>query len=155
MPDRKEYLTKEKYDELNKELEYLKKDKRREVAESLESAKSLGDLSENAEYHEARDMQAEIEDRIAKLESVLKFAEIVSGGGTSAVTIGSKITLLKEKDNSEHAFAVVGSEESDLGTGKISIHSPLGAAAIGKRRGESFEVNTPKGLVKYKITKLS
>lgn len=155
MTERKEYLTKEKFDELNRELDSLKKDKRREVAENLESAKSLGDLSENAEYHEAREMQAKLEDRIATLEIVLKSAEVVSGGGTSAVSVGSKMTLLKESDGSEHSFVVVGSEESDLGTGKVSIHSPLGSAALGKKKGDSFEVTTPKGKVRYKILKLS
>ena len=95
MTDAKEYLTKEKYEELGKELEYLKKTKRREVAEALEYAKSMGDLAENQEYQEARDMQAGVEDRIAKLENILKHAEImgVHKGGT--VTIGSTVVVKK------------------------------------------------------------
>src|SRR3989338_6912970 len=113
MVDQKEYLTKERFEELSKELDQLKKVKRREVAESLENAKALGDLSENAEYHEARDMQAEIEDRIAKLEQVLKFAEIISSSGSETVAVGSKITVKRESDGTLNEFTIVGSEETD------------------------------------------
>src|SRR3989338_6050168 len=100
MSDKNSYLTKEKYDALTKELETLKTDKRREIAESLEYSKSLGDLSENAEYHEARALQAELEDKIAKLESVIRSAVIIGENkrGDKA-EIGSKITI--EKDGSK------------------------------------------------------
>src|SRR5438105_12462404 len=106
-----EYLTKEKFEELTKELEYLKGQKRKEVAESLEYAKGLGDLSENAEYHEARETQANIEDRIAKLESILKTAVIMTDKHGSTVSVGSTIVVQKEKDHSKSTYILVGSEE--------------------------------------------
>ena len=149
--DEKEYLTKEKYQALSEELEYLKKTKRREVAEQLEYAKSLGDLSENAEYYEARDMQGVVEDRIQKLEAVLKNAVIVSSHGTEAVAIGSVVTVTKGENNDEKIYTIVGGEESDLASGKISVHSLFGETIIGKKRGESFTYNAPSGSITYKI----
>ena len=102
--EEKEYLTKEKHKALSEELEYLKKTKRREVAEQLEYSKSLGDLSENAEYHEARDMQGVVEDRIQRLESVIKNATIVSSHGTEVVAIGSVVTVAKNEDKGEKIY---------------------------------------------------
>src|SRR3989344_9611253 len=99
MTDAKEYLTKEKYEELGKELEYLKKTKRREVAEALEYAKSMGDLAENQEYQEARDMQAGVEDRIGKLENILKHAEIMGAHKGNVVSIGSTVVVRKSGDD--------------------------------------------------------
>ncbi len=154
MDDKAEYLTKEKFTELEKELKELKTARRKEVAESLEYAKSLGDLSENAEYHEARENQANVEDRIAKLEAMLKSAVIVSLHHSEAVGIGSTVHLEKEKDKTRSKFKIVGSEEANLAENKLSIHSPLGSAMMGKRKGERFRVNTPVGTVDYKITDL-
>jgi transcription elongation factor GreA len=147
----KEYLTKEKHKTLSEELDYLKKTKRREVAEQLEYAKSLGDLSENAEYHEARDMQGVVEDRIQKLESILKNATIISSHGTDIVVVGSVTTVIKTGDKNEKTYTIVGGEESDFVTGKISVHSPFGEAILGKKKGESFSYNAPSGPVTYKI----
>src|SRR3989338_10209390 len=107
--DEKEYLTKEKHKALSEELEYLKKTKRREVAEQLEYAKSLGDLSENAEYHEARDMQGVVEDRIQKVENILKSAVIISSHDTSAVAVGSVLTVAKVGEKDEKVYTMVGS----------------------------------------------
>ena len=152
--EEKEYLTKERHKTLSEELEYLKKTKRREVAEQLEYAKSLGDLSENAEYHEARDMQGIVEDRIQKLESILKNAIIVSSHGTDAVAVGSVVTVSKGGDKSEKVYTVVGGEESDLSSGKISIHSPFGEAVVGKKKGQSFTYNAPSGPITYKIIEI-
>jgi len=149
--DNREYLTKEKFKTLSDELEYLKKTKRREVAEQLEYAKSLGDLSENAEYHEARDMQGMVEDRIQKLEAVLKNAIIVSVHKTDAVAIGSEITVSKIGDKTEKVYSIVGGEESDLASGKISVHSPFGSAVVGKKKGETFNFNAPSGTITYKV----
>ena len=148
----KSYLTKEKHEALAKELELLKTDKRREVAESLEYAKSLGDLSENAEYNEARALQAELEDKISKLENILRDAVIVSDSkhGEKA-EIGSKITIEKEGAKERMTYNIVGSEESDLQNGKISSSSPLGAAILGKKKGDKISINTPKGAAKYTI----
>ncbi|MEK7635013.1 MAG: transcription elongation factor GreA [Patescibacteria group bacterium] len=150
----KEYLTKEKYKTLSEELEYLKKTKRREVAEQLEYAKSLGDLSENAEYHEARDIQGVVEDRINKLEAVLKNATIISSHGTDVVAVGSVVTVSKNGDKSEKIYTIVGGEESDLATGKISVHSPFGESIMGKKKGDHFSYNAPSGSITYKIIEI-
>ncbi|OHA91224.1 MAG: hypothetical protein A2758_01995 [Candidatus Zambryskibacteria bacterium RIFCSPHIGHO2_01_FULL_49_18] len=157
-----EYLTKEKFAELEKELQNLKTAKRKEIAESLEYAKSLGDLSENSEYHEARDAQAALEDRISRLEKILKTASIVSVQNGGAVGVGSVITVEKESDpryaggsseasKSKKTYTLVGSEEADASAGKISARSPLGQAAFGKKRGETFSFETPGGTMSYKI----
>lgn len=151
MQAEREYLTKEKFDELTKELEYLKTTKRKEIAESLEYAKSLGDLSENQEYHEARDAQAVIEDRINRLESILKSASIVSTHDTSLVAVGSVIMVEKEGTKAKNSYTIVGSEEADASVGKISMRSPLGSAALGKKKGETFSFQTPSGTASYKI----
>lgn len=147
----KEYITKEKQKELMEELEYLKKTKRKEVAEQLEYAKSLGDLSENAEYHEARETQGIIEDRIQKIESVLKNAEVVSNHKTDAVAVGSSVTVQKDGSKNELNYTIVGGEESDLANGKISVRSPFGMAIIGKKKGDEFSYDAPVGKIKYKI----
>jgi len=152
MTDEHEYLTKEKYEAFEGELHTLKTVRRKEVAENLEYAKGLGDLSENAEYHEARDMQASTEDRIAKLEMILKSATIVSSHDTTSVSIGSVLTVHKEGEKDKKILTIVGSEESDNSQGKISVKSPFGVAALGKKKGESFSFATPSGTMTYKIT---
>lgn len=154
MTEEKQYLTKEKLKELQDELEYLKRDKRREVAENLEYAKSMGDLSENAEYQEAREMQASIEERIGKLEQILKHAVIMEEHHGGVVTIGSTVVVQKQGDNSNSTYKIVGSEEADIASGKISNNSPLGLALIGKKKGEMFDFSTPKGKVSYKIVEV-
>ena len=153
MKEEREYLTKEKFEQLKKELDELKTVKRKEVAESLDYARGLGDLSENAEYHEARETQANIEDRIAKLESILKNATIMSAESTHGehVRIGSMVVLEKQGDKNNKKFKIVGSEESDMATGKLSNRSPLGAAVLGKKVGETFSFNSPGGTMTYKI----
>ncbi len=153
MSEEHEYLTQAKYDEFKVELQQLKTVRRKEVAENLEYAKALGDLSENAEYHEARDMQASVEDRIARLEMMLKSASIISSHDTDSVTIGSVVTV--KKGNTEKVFTFVGSEEADMAQGKISVKSPLGAAALGKKKGESFSFKTPSGMMEYKVTDIT
>jgi transcription elongation factor GreA len=147
----KEYLTQDKYNELQAELLELKTIRRKEVAEHLEHARSLGDLSENAEYHEAREEQAQTEARILQLESILKSAVIVKHTSGDVVEVGSKVTVKKEGETKTNEFTLVGSEEADMSAGKISHHSPFGAALLKKTKGETFEFQTPKGTVKYKI----
>src|SRR3989338_8416324 len=151
MHQEQEYLTKEKFKALGKELEHLKTVKRKEAAEALEYAKSLGDLSENQEYQEARDSQAILEDRISRLEAILKSAKIVSAQGTNLIAVGSVITVEKDSDKSHKSYTIVGSEEADATNGKISINSPLGIAAMGKSKGETFSFETPSGMMSYKI----
>ena len=150
MNTEKEYLTKEKFEEFKNELEVLKTTKRKEIAEALEYAKSLGDLSENAEYHDARDAQARVEDRINHLEELLKTASIISYTGTNTVQVGSVATIQKP-DGSKTVYALVGSEEADVSVGKISVRSPLGLAVMGKSKGESFSFKTPAGTMTYKV----
>src|SRR3989344_210105 len=154
MPDQKEYLSKQKFQELREELEHLKKVKRKEVAEDLEYAKSLGDLSENAEYHEARELQASIEDRILKLENILSSAVIMTLHHSEVVGIGSTVVVEREGDNKRHKFEMVGSEESDVASGRLSIHSPMGEAMVGKKNGETFSFMSPKGKMTYKIVNI-
>ncbi len=154
MADKKEYLTKEKFEEFTKELNELKTVKRKEIAEHLEYAKSLGDLSENAEYQEAREEQAMIEDRIQKLESMLKSAEIMSIHHSEKVDVGAAVTIERDGDSRRTSFKIVGSEEADVKQGKLSIRSPLGEAMLDKKKGEKFSVKTPKGVVNYHIVSI-
>lgn len=149
-----EYLTQEKFDQFKNELNELKTTKRTEIAKALEYAKSLGDLSENAEYHEARNSQAVVEDRINHLEAVLKSATIVSGHQTDAAAVGTAIKLEKESDKSKHEYTLVGSEEANAAEGKISVRSPLGQAVLGKKKGESFSFTTPSGTVSYRLIEI-
>jgi len=149
-----EYLTKEKHDALIKELEFLKTKKRKEIALQLEYAKSLGDLSENNEYQEARDAQALLEDRIKRLEQILKSASIVSTHNTGIITVGSVVALERESDKVKKTFTIVGSEEADAAKGLISIHSPLGSVALGKKKDETFSFKTPSGTMSYKIIEI-
>ena len=151
MAEEKTYLSKEKVEDLKKELEYLKTEKRKEVADSLEYARSLGDLSENAEYQEAGRLQSEVEDRIANVESMLRSAIIVSDYKGGVINIGSTVVVLKENDQSRSTYKIVGSEEADMSQGKISNRSPLGAALIGKKKDERTVVKTPNGEVSYLV----
>ncbi len=144
-----EYLTQEKFNEFTKELQELKSVKRKEVAESLEYAKQLGDLSENAEYHEARDAQATVEDRIIKLETLLKHAIIVSANNTGTVSVGSVVTV--EKEGKKMTFTIVGSEEADVVANKISVKSPFGQSILGKKKGDDFSFEAPAGKIGYKV----
>ncbi|HEX9608991.1 MAG TPA: transcription elongation factor GreA [Candidatus Paceibacterota bacterium] len=149
-----EYLTQEKYDELKKELDYLKTKRRKEIAESLEYARSLGDLSENAEYQEARELQAATEERISKLESILQSAKIVDRKKGDTVSLGSSVTIVKEGEKEKHQYEIVGSEEANMLERKISHLSPLGEAMMGKKRGEMFTFETPNGKMSYKIVEV-
>lgn len=150
-----ELISQEKFEELTKELDELRTTRRREVAEQLEYARSLGDLSENAEYQEAREMQAAVEERIGKLEAILKNAKIVKGGKSDTIGMGSKVTVQKIGEKADgHTYTIVGAEEADMLSGKISYHSPLGAALMGKKKGDEFSFQTPRGTQKYKILKV-
>ena len=150
----KEYLTKERFKELTAELEQLKTVRRKEVAKELEYAKSLGDLSENAEYQEARESQAALEDRITTLENVLSHVEIVTAHHSNVVEVGSTVQVKKGSESANRTYTIVGSEESDMKTGKISFKSPLGHALMGKKKGETFTFSTPSGMVKYTVVSI-
>ncbi len=150
----KEYLSKEKFKELTAELETLKTVKRKEIADELEYAKSLGDLSENAEYQEAREAQAALEVRIATLENVLSHVEIMAVHHSSNVEVGSRVHVRKNGDKELKVYTMVGSEETDMATGKISFRSPLGNALMGKKKGEEFTFKTPGGVAKYVVVEI-
>ena len=154
MVDEKTYLSKEKFEDLKKQLEHLKTEKRKEVAESLEYARSLGDLSENAEYQEAGRLQMEVEARIAAIEGMLRSAIIVSDYKGGVINIGSTITVEKTSDGLKQTYKIVGSEETDIEQGKISNKSPIGAALLGREKGETVLVETPVGNVEYRIVKV-
>lgn len=154
MNDTQAYLTSEKFDELKKELEHLKTVRRKEVAESLEYARSLGDLSENAEYQEARDMQAAIEERITHLEQVIKEAKIVSHDKSDIVGLGSEVCIKKDGDKGNICYTIVGSEEANIHDKKLSYLSPLGEALMGKGKGDEIDFETPNGKQKYKLLKV-
>lgn len=150
------FLTKEKFQELTKELEHLKTTRRREIAEQLEYARSLGDLSENAEYQEARELQGATEGRIKQLESMLSHAQMIDTGSKSTeVLIGSHVQILKVGDKEAREYEIVGSAEANMRDRKISHMSPLGTAMMGKKKGETFEFDTPNGTVKYKVVKIA
>ena len=151
MADANNYLSKEKFDELTTELEHLKTTRRREIAEQLEYARSLGDLSENAEYEEARNLQAATEDRIRVIEEQLSHARIIEHHKGTAVSLGSFVTIQKQGEKEEHTYEIVGSAEANMQERKISHLSPLGAALMGKKKSEVFSFDTPKGVQKYKI----
>lgn len=153
MDTQKEYLSQEKFDALKIELQRLKTVDRKEVAERLEYAKSLGDLSENAEYHEARDQQADVEDRIKTVEEMIKNAVIVTEKHGAVVEIGSTV-VVKKDGGTEGTYKIVGPEEADMPAGKISFQSPIGGALLGKKKGEKFTVLTPKGESKYSILEI-
>jgi transcription elongation factor GreA len=146
----KHYISKEKFEDLQKEHEELRTIKRKEVAERLEHARSLGDLSENAEYHEARDDQAELEKRIEQIAEILKNAEIIAPHKSDKVEVGSTVVLQK-KGGDKVTYQIVGSEESDLASGKISYESPLGRALMGKMKKDAFVFETPKGKSDYVV----
>lgn len=151
MNDENQYLTQEKYDELKQELQYLSTTRRKEVAESLEYARSLGDLSENAEYAEARDLQAATEERIRYLESILADAKILKKKKSDVVTLGSKVTITKIGEKEHHTYSIVSSEETNMLERKLSHLSPLGEAMMGKKKGDDFTFESPSGRQKYSI----
>lgn len=146
------YLSASGFSRLKEELFLLKDKRRKEIAERLEYAKSLGDLSENAEYQEAKEEQQLVESRIADLEDILSRAVLISHpASVSAVTIGSTVVTKKENNGSEDSYFIVGKEEADPSQNRISNESPLGRALIGKQKGDSVIIHTPKGEMAYKI----
>lgn len=155
MDESKYYISIEKKESLEKELKELSGPKRQAILDTLAYAKSLGDLSENAEYHQAREEQSKLEERIAEIDDILKNAVIVKKTSGDTVSIGSTVKVIKKSDKTERVFNVVGSGESDMATGKISHKSPIGEALMGKKKGDSVFVLTPGGQVEYTIKDLS
>lgn len=149
------YITEEKKQQLEAELKELKGPKRKEILEALAYAKSLGDLSENAEYHQTREDQGKLEERIHRIEKILETSHVVSGGGGETIEIGSKVVVKKKGEEKEKTYQIVGSEEADMAQGKISNKSPFGEALFGKKKGDDVSFKTPNGEVNYKIINVS
>lgn len=149
----KEYISEEGLEKLKAELDDLKTSKRQEVAQRLEEAKKMGDLSENAEYTEARDAQEFNERQIAELEDLIKKAIVIGKTkNKDEIQVGSTFSVKSHGKIQE--LTIVGSEEADPATGKISNESPLGKSFLGKKKGDEVKVKTPKGEVKYTIEKI-
>ena len=150
---KKYLLTKEGLEKLNEELKVLINDKRKEVIERIREAAAHGDLSENADYAQAREEQSFIEGRIAEIEEIIKNAEIIAtnGHGTN-VTIGSTVTI--KASGSEKRYTIVGSNEANPKEGKISNESLVGRALLGRKAHEKFKVTTPSGDIEYEIASI-
>lgn len=156
MTDQDTLLSQEKFDELAKELENLKTVRRSEIAKNLEYARSLGDLSENAEYQEARELQAATEERIRKLEELVKRAKIATDNKKKDIVgFGSAVSIKKDGSEEAHEYTIVGSEEADMRERKLSHVSPLGSALMGKKKGDVFTFETPAGKQTYTVQKVA
>jgi transcription elongation factor GreA len=143
------YITKPGYEKLKKELEELKTVRRKEIASRIEIAKDMGDLSENAEYHEAKDEQGFVEGRIAELEITLPNAVIIEHASDDCIGVGNTVRVsVKGK---EKEYTIVGANEADPVSGRISNESPLGQAFLGKCAGDTVEVRVPSGKMIYAI----
>lgn len=145
------YITEEKKQSLQEEIKHLKTIKRKDILEALNAAKALGDLSENAEYHQAREDQGKTEDRINQIEYLLQSSVVVKKHQSSKVEIGTTVVVKKEGAKENVVYSIVGAEEADMSLNKISNKSPLGEALFGKKKGDLVSIKTPKGLVKYTL----
>ncbi|MEE1076237.1 MAG: transcription elongation factor GreA [Acutalibacteraceae bacterium] len=147
-------LTKEGLENLQKELDFLKTTKRDEIAEKIEIARSYGDLSENAEYDEAKNDQAVVEARIAEIDNMLKNAVVIEDVDTGKVRTGATVVVKNLKMNKEFTYKIVGSNEADPLQGLLSDESPVGAALMDKAPGEVVSVETPAGVMEYEIIEI-
>ena len=156
MSEKTVFLTYEGLKERERELEYLKTEKRKEISEKIKVALGFGDLSENAEYDEAKNEQAEVELKIVKLEKMLKNAKIIDDEdiSTDVVSMGIKVKVLDIDMEEEDEYYIVGSEEADPMENKISDESPVGKALIGKKQGDVITVETPAGSSQYKVLEI-
>ncbi len=151
-------LTPEGYKKLEEELEGLKVEGRKEIAEKIKEARSYGDLSENAEYDAAKDAQAAMEKRITEIENMLKNAQVVSENdvSTDVISIGSRVKVYDIEFDEEAEYSIVGSTEANPDDGKISDESPVGAALLGKKAGETVNVELPDGdVIQFKVLEIN
>lgn len=153
MEEKEVILTQEGYNNLEKELNFLKTEKRADIADRIKVALGFGDLSENSEYDEAKNAQAENEVKIAELENKLRHAKIIDEKDidTETVQIGNIVKVLDVEFNEKIEYTIVGSTEVDLAENKISNESPLGEALLGAKKNQTVEVKAPAGVMKYKI----
>jgi transcription elongation factor GreA len=149
-------MTPEGYARLEGELKHLKAVERPAVIKAISEARDHGDLSENAEYHAARERQSFIEGRVAELEDKIARAEVIDVTKLSGkiIKFGAKVTLADEDPGDESTYQIVGAEEADVEKGRLSVTSPLARALIGKQTGDSVEVTTPRGSKAYEIIKV-
>lgn len=147
------FFTPEGLEKIENEIEYLKTVRRKEVSERIKVALGYGDLSENSEYDEAKNEQAQVEERIAKLELMVRNSKIIDEKdlNTDVVNIGSTVVVKEVKTDEEDEYTIVGSAEADPLDGKISNESPVGQALIGKKVGDVVEVEVPDGTINYEI----
>ena len=157
MEEKEVLLTQDGYDKLEKELDELKTTKRAEIADRIKIALGYGDLSENSEYDEAKNAQAENETKIAELENKLRYAKIIDESeiDTKTVQVGNTVKILDVEFNEEVCYTIVGSTEVDLAQNRISNESPIGAAILGAKKNQTIEVQAPAGIVQYKILSIT
>jgi transcription elongation factor GreA len=146
------FLSKEKLEELTLELQEMRDNGRKEIAQRLDEAKAFGDLSENAEYHQAREDQGKAESRIQEIEYMIKNAEIVKKHHSDMVELGVTVTICKKNCSTSNTFEITGREDSDVANGKMDMDAPLATAMMGKKEGEFFEFVKPnKEVITYKV----
>lgn len=157
MPQKEVLLTYEGMKKLEEELEYYKTVKRREVADRIKVALGFGDLSENSEYDEAKNEQAQVEMKILDLENKLRNVKIIDEDeiDTKTVQVGNKVQVLDMEYDEKMEYTIVGSTEVDLAENKISNESPIGSALLGRKKNEEVEVQTPGGVLNFKILKIT
>ena len=153
----KQKYTKQGFQDLVDELKYLKLTRREEIKEQIAIARGFGDLSENAEYDEARNEQAKVEARILELESLIENAEIIDESMMDArsISLGSVVTLLDEEFDEEITYSIVGSNQADPLEQKISDQSPIGCALMGKKAGDRVTVLVPAGEVRFRVLEVT
>ena len=154
--EKKYYMTKEGKEKLEKELEYLKTERRQEVVERIKIARGFGDLSENSEYDAAKDEQAFVEQRITQLEKMIRNAVIIENdeNNKNTVSLGKSVTFIELPDGEEETYTIVGSAEADPFEGKISNDSPMAKSLLGKEVGSEVTVSTPGGDIQVKIIRV-
>ena len=152
MAETKYKMSRERYEEIAKELEYLQTVREKEVADQIREARSYGDLSENSEYDEAKTEQGKLYSRIAEYKNLLENAEIVDSTASSGViAIGSRVRVFDEEYSEEEEYQIVGSQEANPTIGRISDESPIGRALMGRQAGDEIIVEAPGGSFRYKV----
>lgn len=157
MAEKDVFLTAEGLDRLENELDELKSVRRKEIAERIKQALEFGDISENAEYDQAKNEQAKLEERIARLETILRNAKLIDEDEitTHEVSVGSKVIVKDLEFDEEMEYTIVGSAEADPYSGRISNESPVGRALLGGKSGEIVDVQVPDGTIKYQIISIN
>lgn len=157
MTEKDVFLTPAGLEKLENELDELKSVKRKEVAERIKQALAFGDISENSEYDQAKNEQAKLEERIMKLENILRNAKLIDEDEitTDVVGVGSRVIVLDLEYDEEMEYTIVGSAEADPYSGLISNESPVGSELLGRKSGETVDVMVPDGIIKYKIVSIA